>query len=345
MRRLSFSGSFFLQFSITNRCNLNCLHCYQNNHSDIAFPPDAFPLIIQQYKKILKYKDYRAGNVEIGGGEPLLANGLKSLLQLLSKEKIPSRILTNGLSLSKDNIREFKSLGLNRFQISIEGDKDIHNAIRGRETFEKALTNTELLHKSGAEVTISTTLSRINYKDIESICKLGPRISQRIFFSRLVPCGTGKSLTKDLLAKTEWFGAMNKIFSQRNIRNLMAFRDPTWIGFFVPKYIAVDDKFISGCAAGYHGLAIESDGSVYPCRRLPIVLGNIFRDDIVDIWNHPIMDNLRNRDMLKGKCGRCEYRWLCGGCRGIPYALKGDYLEEDSQCPWGSDCYQTKTDQ
>ena len=118
----------------------------------------------------------------------------------------------------------------------------------------------------------------------------------------------------------------------------------TWIGFFIPRHIAMEEKIISGCAVGYHGLAIESDGSVYPCRRLPIILGNIFRDDIVDIWNHPIMDNLRNRDMLKGKCGRCEYIWLCGGCRGIPYALKGDYLEEDSQCPWGSEGYQTKTD-
>jgi len=174
------------------------------------------------------------------------------------------------------------------------------NVIRGKETLDKALTNTELLHKSGAEVTISTTLSRINYKDIESICKLGPRISQRIFFSRLVPCGNGIDLSQDLLAKTGWFGAMSRIFSQRKskIRNLMAFRDPTWIGFFVPRHIAIEEKIISGCAAGYHELAIESDGSVYPCRRLPIVLGNIFRDDTVDIWNHPIMDNLRNRDML-----------------------------------------------
>lgn len=334
MRKLAFAGPFFLQLILTNNCNLNCLHCYRPDNAGGEFPKEAFPLLGEQYQKILKYTAAPRGRVEISGGEPLLAQGLKPLLQTLNRGNVPCRIFTNGTLVTKEYIGELKGLGLRQVQISLEGHEDLHDTIRGEGSFYKSCRAAAWLCQAGMEVTLSTTLTRLNYKSIESVARVGSKISHRLFFSRLVPLGQGEGLARELLSKIQWFEAMRAIFRQRRGKAVLAFRDPTWVGFFMPRHLAPTEAVISGCAAGYHGLAVDSDGTVYPCRRLPLAVGNIFQDDITEVWHHPVMENLRNRDGLKGKCGVCEYRWHCGGCRGIAYALTRDYLEEDFQCPW-----------
>lgn len=333
-RRINFTGPFFFQVSITNQCNLNCLHCYRQDHSAIEFPFEGFSVLLKQYKKITEYINCRFGRIEISGGEPLLAKNLKSFLSLIQKENIPYRIFSNGILFTKPNINELKKLGFSRVQISIEGDKAVNDQIRGNGNSEQVFKKTKLLFQSGIEITLSTTLSKLNYKNLAFIFKVGGKISHRLFFSRLVPCGEGKFLIPNLLTREDWLEVMKSLFNKNKIRNRIAFRDPTWIGFFMPRNIAKEQRVISGCAAGFHGLAVDSDGAIYPCRRLPITIGNIFSDDIIKVWNHPVMEDLRNRDKLKGKCKECAYKWHCGGCRGIAYALRNDYLEEDPQCPW-----------
>lgn len=333
-RKINFIGPFFFQFSITNACNLNCLHCYRKDHSAAEFPSEGFSLLLKQCRRIVKTNSVGLTRFEISGGEPLLAQNLKYFLSLIRKEDIQSRILSNGTLFNKDNINELKSLGVSRVQISIEGEEAVNDRVRGKGNFEKAFKNAKSLFHSGIEMTLSATLNKINHKNLDFIGKFGSRVAHRLFFSRMVPCGGCKSLIEDLLTKEEWLEVMKNLFNQKKIRNRIAFRDPTWIGFFLPREVAREQRIISGCAAGFHGLAIDSDGSIYPCRRLPITIGNIFNDDIIKVWNHPVMKDLRNRDILKGKCSKCAYRWHCGGCRAIAYALKNDYLEEDPQCPW-----------
>jgi radical SAM protein with 4Fe4S-binding SPASM domain len=93
-----------------------------------------------------------------------------------------------------------------------------------------------------------------------------------------------------------------------------------------------------GCAAGISGLTIMPDGTVVPCRRLPLPLGNIRTDSLREIWvESAILNQLRDRSRYKGKCGACR-RWaLCRGCRAIAYAAslgrrQEDLLADDPQC-------------
>lgn len=112
-------------------------------------------------------------------------------------------------------------------------------------------------------------------------------------------------------------------------------KDPTWVGFEVKPRHARDLRLVGGCAAGYAGLTVDVDGTVFPCRRLPIPIGNAYEDDLLALLrDHPLMRRLRDRDQLHGKCGRCDLRWLCGGCRAVAWAVHGDPLAEDPQCPW-----------
>jgi len=112
----------------------------------------------------------------------------------------------------------------------------------------------------------------------------------------------------------------------------------------VASQMSDDDKDDSGsfptggCAAGISGFTILPDGTVTPCRRLPISIGNVRKDALREIWaTSPVLKSLRNKHSYKGKCGNC-HRWaFCRGCRAIAYAYsqskgENDFLAEDPQC-------------
>jgi radical SAM protein with 4Fe4S-binding SPASM domain len=93
-----------------------------------------------------------------------------------------------------------------------------------------------------------------------------------------------------------------------------------------------------GCAAAFSGLTILPDGTITPCRRLPVPIGNVRRDSLREVWaTSEVLQRLRDQGSYRGKCGTCS-RWnVCRGCRAIAYAyahLQGqaDYLAEDPQC-------------
>ena len=108
---------------------------------------------------------------------------------------------------------------------------------------------------------------------------------------------------------------------------------------------------VGGCAAGVSGLTFLPDGTITPCRRLPVPVGNIQTDALREVWaTSDVLNLLRDRSAYKGKCGQCV-RWAnCRGCRAIAYAYarskgRDDFLAEDPQCfiedrgqgPWSSD--------
>ena len=87
------------------------------------------------------------------------------------------------------------------------------------------------------------------------------------------------------------------------------------------------------CSIGIDSLTILSDGTVLPCRRLPIPIGNLKNDSIFKIWyTSDLLWKIRNKNNLKGKCNKCDLIPRCSGCRAIAYAVTGDYLAEDPQC-------------
>ncbi|NIR87156.1 SPASM domain-containing protein, partial [Candidatus Bathyarchaeota archaeon] len=91
--------------------------------------------------------------------------------------------------------------------------------------------------------------------------------------------------------------------------------------------------FIGGCGAGRLYCAVQPNGLVTPCVFIPIVIGDLRKQSLNEIWRHsPVLDDLRDRGKLKGRCGRCQYRHVCGGCRARAYAYYQDYLTPDPGC-------------
>ena len=92
-------------------------------------------------------------------------------------------------------------------------------------------------------------------------------------------------------------------------------------------------EFIGGCGAGRAYIALEPNGDIQPCVFMPVRIGNILKDDFKELWlNNRILNELRNRDLLKGYCSECPYKHVCGGCRARAYAYFNDYLAPDPGC-------------
>jgi radical SAM protein with 4Fe4S-binding SPASM domain len=88
-----------------------------------------------------------------------------------------------------------------------------------------------------------------------------------------------------------------------------------------------------GCQAGTGVIFVACDGEVFPCGYLPVSCGNVLRTDLREIWNNsPVLRALRDLEGLSGKCGRCDYKRLCAGCRARALAATGDYLSEEPWC-------------
>jgi radical SAM protein with 4Fe4S-binding SPASM domain len=156
-----------------------------------------------------------------------------------------------------------------------------------------------------------------------------------VAFARLVPHGAGAALRDELLTAAEWGAAQVTMVEAARRRGVaLVRRDPTFGVLDGPlDATSCGAAPVGGCAAGLNGLTVEPDGTVLPCRRLPIAIGNVFESDLDALWASPVLETLRDRDRLEGACGRCARRWSCGGCRAVAHAVHGRLMAEDPQCP------------
>jgi len=141
-------------------------------------------------------------------------------------------------------------------------------------------------------------------------------------------------LTKEVLE--DLYG---RIFSLNTGNLKIVTGDPVASQFRSPAGIGDAGPFPSGgCAAGVSGLTILPDGTVTPCRRLPVSLGNVRTDSLREIWStSEVLTSLRDRSRYEGKCGSCNKWSACRGCRAIAYEFarahgSTNYLAEDPQC-------------
>jgi radical SAM protein with 4Fe4S-binding SPASM domain len=328
-RKELFNEPFFLQWHLTDRCNLRCRHCYRDEQKE-DLNLEALRTILHRYADFLGYLG-KPGRVQFCGGEPLLSPHTYTMIKECIRLRIPTRILSNGTLITADVARRIVDSGCRLVQVSLEGMEEVHDPIRGGGSFQRARQGIEAARAAGIEVTVTMTVSRENRDQVMAVARFAEEHADRVGFHRLVPLGSGAEMRDGMLTPSELRAMMEEIHRIKQGTHIdVPLRDPVWRAYFNPR--ARGCNGVSGCSAGYNGLTVESNGDVYPCRRLPIVLGNIRERSFEEIWRSEIPKQLRDRDRLKGRCGACRLRWLCGGCRAISYALTGDYLGEDPQC-------------
>jgi radical SAM protein with 4Fe4S-binding SPASM domain len=337
------SFDFFLQWHLTERCNLRCQHCYQDERLAEEMPPDAVRHEIDGATEMLKAweRDYGisiAPSIHFTGGEPLLYQELWTVIEHARKAGYGVALMSNGCLVTAEDAGEAARLGVFDIQVSLEGPERFHDAIRGQGSFEKMAKGVDLLLKAGNRVSANVTLSRRNAALIEETIACSQELGfHGIGFSRVVPCGRGEGLFDDLLAPQELKAAYQKINALRTPTHDIVSGDPL-AGVIANPDPPEDDLTLSGCSAGFSGITITSDGSAMPCRRIGLVAGNLKEQSLRAIWaGSDLLWQLRGRESYRGRCGSCRYWASCRGCRAVAYAYsaaKGhpDLFADDPQC-------------
>lgn len=333
-RLLAFGEPFVVQWHLTDRCNLVCRHCYRAGPTRAELSAAQRSLVLDQIIQFLRCRKMK-GRLHIAGGEPFLCNDLLALMRAAWAAGIPSRVLSNGTRIEPAAARELGAVGCVGVQVSIEGPEAVHDAIRGRGSWRAAMHGVHELRAAGLQVTLAMTLHAHNLPYMQDVGRLAREHADRVYYSRLVPCGRGADLG-GVLSSRQWWQAMRRARAMaRGLGIPVALRDPTFRAFYASAANAARAPALAGCAAGHGTITIEADGSVMPCRRLGVVIGNVLADGLDTIWQgSEVLARLRDRDRLQGRCSHCSYRWVCGGCRAVALAVGGQLMGEDPQCPW-----------
>jgi AdoMet-dependent heme synthase len=336
---------FFVQLHLTERCNLRCKHCYQEEKRPDEMSLPEIKSVFGEVSDLLKdwtktYEVTFTPSFNVTGGEPFLRQDIFEILEELKNMGFDTYILSNGTLISRDIAISLTELGVKGVQISIEGPRGIHDDIRGAGSFSASLKGIRNLLDAGTEVTLNTTLSDINAPFFMDVIDLASSLDvQRLGFSRLVPSGSGKKLLSRMLKREVLEDLYNKIFSLNTGGLRIVTGDPVASQLREPSDEDADRRWPNGgCAAGVSGLTVLPDGTVTPCRRLPVPIGNIRKDSLREIWaSSEILNALRDKSSYKGKCRECNKWSACRGCRAIAFAFsraedKAGYLAEDPQC-------------
>jgi len=335
---------FFIQWHLTENCNLSCRHCYQGERGTDEMPlADIRRTIAEAADMITAWsEDYGIAfsrSINITGGEPLLRKDLFAILEEVRRQGFDCSLLTNGTLVTNDIAKALVDLKITGVQVSMEGPEEIHDFIRGEGSFTASASGVEYLVDAGIPVTINATLSSLNASSLKHVIAFASHVgAQRVGFSRLVPAGKGRALLSRMLLPEEVMDLYKSVLPLE-IRALeIVTGDPIAAQMDKPSNGDAGNTATSGCSAGVAGLTILPSGNVTPCRRLPLSLGNVRRDSLREIWaTSPVLEALRDRSGYKGKCGTC-HRWShCRGCRAIAYAYSrsqgnDDFLADDPQC-------------
>jgi MoaA/NifB/PqqE/SkfB family radical SAM enzyme len=341
---------FLIQWHLTERCNLRCKHCYQDNKKidemsflEIAGVMEAAARMVQEWQEAYGIQFLPSFNVT--GGEPFLRKDFFSILELMVATGFEVYILSNGTLITREIARGLADLGVHGVQVSMEGLEKTHDFIRGPGSFAAAVAGIQDLLAAGVTVSLNTTLSRMNAGDFPDLADLALSLGvPRLGFSRLVPSGLGLGLLDQMLTTPQLQEIYGKIAALQIAGLEITTGDP--VASQMSAAAATEDAgdiALGGCAAGVSGLTLLPDGTVTPCRRLPLAIGNVRRDSLRALWaSSPVLEALRDRSRYQGRCGPCP-RWAqCRGCRAIAYAFSQaqgspDFLGPDPQCFIGLD--------
>jgi len=353
---------FQIVWDVTYACNLHCKHCYAT-----AGKPWKDELTTEEAKRAIDIFD-RAGVtiIAFSGGEPLVRPDIMELARYAADKGIYVAMATNGTLITKKKAREMKEAGVQFVQISLDGlDAKTHDEFRGvKGAFDKTVQGIKNAVAEGFFVEISTTVTRYNYKQLPDIIQFGEDLGANWFMAyNFVPTGRGKEIFEMDLSPGEREEAIKMLWGElrkgRKINVLSTAPQFARVAlqqeegesqkivpthFYNPKLAGqlVDlAEFIGGCGAGRFYMSMRANGDLQPCVFFPLKVGNILEDDFEELWKkNEVLGNLRNKDILEGFCGKCDYRYYCGGCRARAYAYTGDYLAPDPGCIYNKEVYE-----
>jgi AdoMet-dependent heme synthase len=358
VREVDFAQSPFLViWETTQACDLACQHC----RADAQAERDHGELTTAEARRMMEeVRRFGSPLFVLTGGDPLKRPDVVELVEYGAKIGLRMAMTPSGTPLmTPDVIRQLADAGLSRLAVSLDGSTaEIHDRFRGVEgSFDWTVQMIRAAREIGLSTQINTTVARHNVEDFENLIALMQELGislWSVFF--LVP--TGRARAEDIASPEEFERVFNRMYelSQHAPFDIKSTAAPQYRRVILQRQ--VDERRqgerteapipvtngigfsladgvgrAKGVNDGDGFLFVNHRGELYPSGFLPVSGGNVRTHDLVDVYRHSdLFTSLRNRDLLKGKCGVCEYRDVCGGSRARAYALTGDFLEAEPFC-------------
>ncbi|MBL7180496.1 MAG: heme b synthase [Pseudomonadota bacterium] len=341
------SGLRLVAWETTRNCNLACVHC---RASATRGPFNGELDTRASFRLLDQIAAVAKPIVILTGGEPLLRPDIFEIATYGTAKGLRMVMAPNGTLITKTLAQKMAKAGIKRISVSLDGaTKASHDRFRGVEgAFDGAVRGISMVKDAGIEFQINTTITKINLNEIPQIQKLAIElgaVAHHIFL--LVPTGRGKYIVDQEITAAEYERTLNWFYDQRDktplqlkatcaphyyrILRQRAKQDGTPVTFKTHGLDAVT----RGCLGGTGFCFVSHRGVVQPCGFLDVNCGNVTRTSFVDIWQRSdVFLSLRNYKKLKGKCRKCEFVNVCGGCRARAYEATGDFLAEEPLCSY-----------
>ena len=331
----------------TRACNLECPHCRAQAQKSRS--PDELSTL--EAKSFIDQLSALAKPILVfSGGEALVRDDIYELIHYAYQRGLKATLATNAALIDRETAGRLKESGILLTAVSIYGSTaQAHDDFCGWPgAFARTLAGIENIKSAGIKLQINTTITKKNLSELENIgalaLKLGA-VSYHAFF--LVPVGRGLALEGDEISPLEYEEAFNRLYDFQ--RNFPLHIKPTC----APHYYRIlrqrltkeksDQSFdlpghgfhavTKGCLAGQGVCFVSYRGGVFGCGYLPLAAGDLRKQSFREIWlESELFKALRDDSRLSGKCGICEFKKVCGGCRARGYWATGDYLSPEPYC-------------
>ncbi len=327
----------------TRACNFACVHC----RAQAQRLPDPNQLTTKEALQLVdQIASFCKPVLIISGGDPLQRRDIFGIAKYASDSGIRVVMSPSGSNINPTVIAKMKASGVRMISLSLDGScAKVHDSFRQVPgAFSLAMQNMSYVREGDLAFRINTTVTQHNLNDLQNILKLAVEVGARewdVFM--LVPTGRGKiamEITPSQYEETLQFIYETSLSSPIPIKVTCA---PQYSRITAQKASGQPENQVKprmggrGCMAGNGFCFISNIGDVYGCGFLPISAGNIRQQSFQEIYQRaPLFVELRNHELLKGKCGACSYNAICGGCRARAFSTQNDYLEEEPYCIYTS---------
>jgi radical SAM protein with 4Fe4S-binding SPASM domain len=355
-RPVQIHAPLLVVWNFTYKCNLKCKHCYSEsgNVSKNELSTEEAINVVDQIA------DFGATSLAFSGGEPLMRKDFFEVARHAVEAGLYVSLATNGTLLNSENVQKLKDIGVHYVEVSLDGaNAKTHDFFRGQTgAFELTLQGLKNCLNKDICTCIAVTATKNNLTEIPAVLEMSEKMGiDRFTLFNFIPTGRGKEIVEadpSPQEREELLYYLNKQLSEEHkiailsttpqlARVALQCQSPTQKDLIMPlahmeaakisKRARALADFIGGCGAGRFYCAISPEGNVQPCVFMPLVVGNLKTEKLEDIWlNSTVFKDLRDRQKLKGRCSRCEFKFVCGGCRARAYAYYDDYLMSDPGC-------------
>ncbi|MFO8191301.1 MAG: putative heme d1 biosynthesis radical SAM protein NirJ2 [Bacillota bacterium] len=321
-----------ISWNTTRQCHLKCKHCYRD-----AGEKEKNELSTEEGKTLIEEIANSGFKILVlSGGEPLLRDDIFDLTSHAAACGLRPVFGTTGTTITPPVARKLKQSGAARIGISLDSiNPEEHDQFRGVPgAWEQAIRGMKYCFDADLPFQIHTTVVEHNYHEVEAITDLAVSLgaaAHHVFF--LVPTGRAKDIEAEALREKQYEHLLHRILKKQQEVSIEL--KPTCAPQFmrIAKQMGMEMRFTKGCLAGTAYCCILPAGDVHPCPYLPVKVGNVREQPFSDIWREAEIFKQLRSEKFGGKCGTCDYKDICSGCRARAYYYtNGDYMAEDPWC-------------